>query len=121
MNGNDKRYFEELFVKQTEQFQQYVSVIAEGLDHKLALLAEGHQTLSEKMDGLQVSHDRLSEKVDRLELNLGNLAMKHDKLAEKVDRVESSLSRKIDRIASELAAHRADTEAHPGVYRIKET
>jgi hypothetical protein len=41
-------------------------------DHKLAVVAEGHQMLSEKLD-----------------------------------RVESSLGRKIDKIAGEVAAHRA--------------
>ena len=57
----------------------------EDFQHKLALVVEGHQMLSEKLE-----------------------------------RVESSLVQKIDRIAAEVAAHRADTEAHHGVYRVKE-
>ena len=86
MDENDKCFMEELFVKQTEQFQQYIGVISENFDHKLAIVAEGHQMLSEKLE-----------------------------------RVESSLGLKIDKIAGEVIAHRADTEAHHGVYRVKES
>ena len=80
-----KRLIEELFVKQTEQFQEYIGVISENFEHESALVAEGHQMLSEKLE-----------------------------------RVESSLGLKIDKIAAEVTAHRADTEAHQGVYRVKE-
>jgi len=84
MDENDKRFMEELFVKQTEQFYQYIGVISENFDHKLAIVAEGHQMLSEKLE-----------------------------------RVESGLGLKIDKIADEVIAHRADTEAH-SMYRVKE-
>ena len=86
MDENDKRFIAELFVKQNEQFQQYVGVIAENFDHKIAVVAEGHQML-----------------------------------AEKLERVESRLGVKIDNIAAEVLAHRADTEAHDGLYRVKES
>jgi hypothetical protein len=50
----------------------------------------------------------------------------HAQLNQKIDRVEANLSqkldetnRKIEHVASELAAHRADTEAHRG-YRVAE-
>jgi hypothetical protein len=85
MDENDKRFIEELFVKQTEQFQQYLGVIVESFDHKLTAVAEGHQMLSEKLV-----------------------------------RVESNLVQKIDKIAAEVTAHRIDTEAHLGIYRVKE-
>jgi hypothetical protein len=85
MDDKDKCFIEGLFIKQTEQFQQYIGVFAENFDHKLAIDAEGHQMLSDKLE-----------------------------------RVESGLGLKIDKIAAEVAAHRADTEAHHGVYRVKE-
>ena len=44
----------------------------------------------------------------------------HQLLGDKIDRVEANLSRRIDAVATEVAAHRADTEAHQGVYRVKE-
>jgi hypothetical protein len=34
--------------------------------------------------------------------------------------VETSLSSKIDAVAADLKAHRADTEAHSPIYRVKE-
>jgi len=85
MDENDKRFIEELFAKQTEQFQEYIGVISENFEHKLAIVAEGHQMLSEKLT-----------------------------------RVESGLGLKIDKVADEVIAHRADSESHQGVYRVKE-
>jgi len=60
MNHDDKKYFEELFIrhgeelfaKQREEFQHFVSVIIKDSDRKFALLSEGHRTLSEKIDGI---------------------------------------------------------------------
>jgi len=45
-------------------------------------------------------------------------------LAEKIDAMEVRLERvedKVDAVATDLAAHRADTEAHGPVYRVKES
>lgn len=84
MDENDKQFFEALFVKQKEQFQQFIDIVTENFDHKLAIVAEGHQMLSEKLE--------------RVEFNLGS---------------------KLDKLAAEVTAHRADAEAHHGLYRIK--
>ena len=92
MDENDRRFIEMLFTKQTEQFQQYLGVITENFDHKLGLIAEGHQMLAEKLD--------------RIEARIGA--------------AESNFSKKIDGMAADLAAHWADTEAHHGMYRVKE-
>ena len=62
-----------------------MGVLADDFQHKLDIVVEGHQMLSEK-----------------------------------IDRVESNLSQQIASVATELSAHRADTEAHHGVYRVKE-
>ena len=35
--------------------------------------------------------------------------------------VEAKLTKKIDAIAADLKAHRADTEAHTKIYKVKET
>lgn len=40
-------------------------------------------------------------------------------LAEKMDGVEERLGRKIDAVAADLSAHRADTEIHRG-YKVSE-
>ena len=85
MDDNDKQFIETLFTKQTEQFQRYISAIAENFDHKLGLIAEGHQMVSDKLDS-----------------------------------VEARLDKKLDALAADLAVHRLDTEAHHGMYRVKE-
>ena len=48
----------------------------------------------------------------------------HQMLANKIDRMEVRLERigdKANIVATDLAAHRADTEAHGPVYRVKES
>jgi hypothetical protein len=41
-------------------------------------------------------------------------------LNDKIDAVQRNLGGKIDVVADELSAHRADTEAHHGLYLVKE-
>jgi uncharacterized protein YydD (DUF2326 family) len=73
-------------LKQIEAMMtRVVGVFAEDVQHKLDLLAEGHQMLVEK-------------KLDRVE--------------SKIDQVETTLVRKIDAVSGELGSHRRDTEAH---------
>ena len=45
MDENDKRFVEALFEKQAEQFQKFIGIISEGFDHKLGIIAEGHQKI----------------------------------------------------------------------------
>lgn len=115
MNENDKRFIEELFIRQTEQFQQHVVAVMESFDSKLAVVAEGHQMLSETLARVE---SRLTESFDH---KLAVVAEGHRVLSETLERVESRLGEKIDKIAAEVAAHRADTEAHHGIYRVKES
>jgi len=100
MDENDRRFIEELFVAQTQQFQQNVGIIAENFDHKLALVSEGHQSLSGQLERVEAS-------LERLETNLV--------------RVEANLGAKIDKISAEVTAHRSDPDAHRGLYRVKES
>ncbi len=44
----------------------------------------------------------------------------HQMLSEKLDRVEDKLEKKIDAVAIDLAAHRADTEGHKRGYMVRE-
>jgi transcription initiation factor IIF auxiliary subunit len=81
MDAEDKKEIEALF-------KHHVGVLVEAFQHKLDIVVEGRQMVSDKID-------RLDEKVERVEV-------------------------KVDAIATGLAAHRADTEAHQGVYRVKE-
>ncbi|HEY5512081.1 MAG TPA: hypothetical protein VIK40_00420 [Geomonas sp.] len=100
MDEKDRNFIESLFVKQGEQFQRYVSSVSESFDLKIGILADGHQLLTEKLE--------------RIEASIGQVNMK-------IDKVELSLIQNLNRIAVDVAAHRVDTEAHHGIYRVKES
>jgi len=100
MDDKDKQFIEALFAKQSDHFQRYVSVVAEKSDHKLSLVSEGHQMLFEKLEVIEASIRQVASKVDRVEL---------------------SLTDNLNGFATDVSAHRADTEAHSGVYRVKES
>jgi 3-phenylpropionate/cinnamic acid dioxygenase small subunit len=78
------------------KLEQFKHEIITEFDHQITLQTEGFQ------HGLAVVSEA------------------HQMLSEKLERVETGLSEKIDRIATDLSAHRADTEAHRGVYLVKE-
>jgi len=81
----------------------------DGVDKSLSAKIDGvDKRLSAKIDAVD---SRLSAKIDSVEKSLGA----------RIDGVEKSLGVKIDAVAADLAAHRADTEAHGPVYRVKES
>lgn len=92
MDEQDFSRIEKLLEKQTDQFQRYIGVIEENFQHKLNLVVEGQQMLSERMDRMGVE----------LKAEIG-----------KVDQ-------RVTAVAADLSAHRKDTEAHGSVYRVKE-
>ena len=53
---------------------------------------------------------------EKIEFN----SFKIEVVNKKIDDVEARLSAKIDAVADDLADHRADTEVHQGLYRVKE-
>lgn len=86
-----------------EAFDQRIGIVEENSQHKLDLVVEGQQMLAERMD-------RMEERIDK----------RTDQVEKRVDLVEVNLSKKIDAVAADISAHRKDTEAHHGVYRVKE-
>ena len=72
--------------------KEHLEIILENIDKKFDIVIEGYSTLDRKID---------------------NLAKKTD---ERFDLVDF----KIDTLAADLKAHREDTEAHHGIYRVKE-
>ena len=56
-------------------------------------------------------------KKEHLEIILEDMNSKFDIIIEGY----TALGKKIDGVAVELRAHRADTDAHQGVYRVKES
>ncbi len=75
-----------------EAFDRRIGIVEESFQHKLNLVVEGQQLLSERMDRME---NRFEQRFDTLE-------------------------RRIDSVAADLSAHRKDTEAHGTVYRVKE-
>jgi len=112
--------------------KDHLEVLLEDIRGKFDLVLEGHdvlrkeikdvrQDLSERISFVDFKVEALNQKIDgfRDELNQ-KIDGVRDGLNQKIDGVEGRLSKKIDAVASDLSAHRADTEAHPPIYRIKE-
>jgi len=78
----------------------HLEIILENIDKKFDIVIEGYSTLDRKID---------------------NLTKKTDERFDLVDLKFEALSEKIDSVAADLKAHREDTEAHNGIYRVKES
>jgi hypothetical protein len=102
--------------------KDHLEILLEDIRGKFELVLQGHESLSRKMDG---RFDQLNEKIEHNSFLIGTLNKKIDgvdsSLSAKIDGVENKLGAKIDAVAADLAAHRADTEAHGPVYRVKES
>jgi hypothetical protein len=126
-------------------FKMYkaLEMILENMDSKFDLVLEGQESLRKEMHGIR---DDLSEKIDQNTFLINALNQKihgvdeklskkidgveeklskkidgvEEKLSKRIDGVEENLSKKIDGVASDLKAHRVDTEAHRGVYGVRE-
>jgi hypothetical protein len=106
MNEND-------FEKIESMIARHVGAFADSIQHKLDIVVEGHQMLSEKIDRVEM---RLDKRMDCLEHKLVAVAAETNANTIAIQH----LSAKIDAVAADLSAHRRDTEAHPPVYRVKE-
>ena len=123
MNGEDLKKIE-------EAFKRSIGVLSEDFQHRLDIVVEGQQMLAGKMDGME---ERLEGKIDqvdqslmkvevrldRVEKKVNILEKKVDSLDNKIGSAEMNLTKKIDAVAADLAAHRADTEIHSG-YKVSE-
>jgi hypothetical protein len=102
--------------------KDHLEILLEDIRGKFELVLEGHESLSRKIDG---RFDELNEKIEHNSFLIGTLNKKIDgvdkSLSAKIDDFENCLGAKIDAVAAGLAAHRADTEAHGPVYRVKES
>ena len=75
-----------------EAFDHRIGIVEENVQHKLDLVAEGQQMLAERMERMEVELKQEIRKVDQ----------------------------HVTSVAADISAHRKDTEAHHGVYRVKE-
>jgi len=89
--------------------KDYLEVLLEEMKGQINLVLEGHDAIRQEFN---VKIDGLTEKVDvnSFEIKVLNKTI--------VD-VEARLSKKIDAVAADLSAHRADTESHRGYRACK--
>lgn len=107
-------------------FKHHIGILSEDFQHKLDLVIEGQQMLNEKVEATRVDLSNEIQKVDHrltlVEARLGKrITEVETRLDNKIAAVESLLAVKIDSVAADLSAHRKDTEAHQGVYLVKES
>ena len=128
-----------------DMFAKHIGILVEDFQHKPDIVVEGHQVLNEKIDRVQQDGTGLTTRVDRIELitlklekgqkklekgqeklekgqeklekGQKKLEQRQEKLEGEIKKVREDLSTKIDHVASEIAAHRADTESHSKAYR----
>jgi seryl-tRNA synthetase len=124
MNGEDFKRLEQIVFNFKEdvkaEFRHQIGIQSEHLQHKLDIVVEGHQMLSEKIDRVEERQDKrmdcLEHKLDNVAAELGEVKVKGNYTAAKLDTV----ALKLDTVAADLTAHRKDTEAHPTIYKVKE-
>jgi len=103
MNENDLEKIDSMVAR-------HIGSFADSVQHKLDLVVEGHQMLSEKLDRVE---ERLDKRIDCLEHKL-------DAVAADLSGHVKVINQKLDAVAADLTAHRQDTEAHPAIYKVKE-
>lgn len=91
--------------------REHLEIILEEMNSKFDIVLEGYQIL----------HREIRETRTELKKDIELCNFKIDTLNEKIDSAEERLTKKIDGVAADLKAHRSDTEAHHGVYRVKES
>lgn len=79
--------------------KENLEVLLEDISSKFNLVLEGHEVLRSE---------------------IRELGRKTDERFDLVDFKIDTLNKKIDAVAADLSAHRKDTEAHHGVYLVKE-
>jgi len=94
-----------------------LEIVLENILGKFELVLEGHDALRKE---IRDTREDLGEKIDLVDFKVEALSRRVDGVAADLKEVDTRLSKKIDGVAADLKAHRADTEAHPGLYRVGE-
>jgi archaellum component FlaC len=80
--------------------RDHLGIVLEDIRGKFDLVLEGHDALRKE---IRDTREELGEKIKLLDFKV------------------ETLNQKIDAVASDLAAHRRDTEAHVSVYKVKDS
>jgi vacuolar-type H+-ATPase subunit I/STV1 len=107
MNGEDFNRLEHIVFNFKEEvkaeFRHQIGIQSENIQHKLDIVVEGHDVLRKE---IRDTRSELLEKIAFVDFKLETL--------------NETLNEKIDAVAADLKAHRADTEVHKKVYKVKE-
>jgi len=107
MNGEDFKRFEQIVINFKEEvkaeFRHQIGIQSEHVQHKLDIVVEGHEVLRKE---IRDTREELCEKIKLVDF--------------KLETMNETLNEKIDAVAADLSAHRADTEVHKKVYKVKE-
>ncbi len=79
--------------------KDHLEIQLEDIRGKFDLVLEGHDALHKE---IRDTREELCEKINLVDFKV------------------ETLNQKIGAVASDLTAHRRDTEAHPSVYKVKE-
>ncbi len=79
--------------------KDHLEILLEDIRGKFDFVLEGHDALHKE---IRDTREELCEKVNSMDFKV------------------ETLNSKIDAVASDLTAHRRDTEPHPSVYKVKE-
>jgi len=108
--------------------KEHLEILLEDINGKFDLVLEGHESIrgeirdlaqktEERFDLVDFKIDTLNQKIDAVD---EKLTKKIDAVAADLKATDKRLSGKIDAVAADLKDHRQDTEAHHGMYRVKE-
>ena len=122
MNGEDFKRFEQIVINFKEEvktefryqigiqsedvkaeFRHQIGIQSEHVQHKLDIVVEGHEVLRKD---IRDTREELCEKIKLVDF--------------KLETMNETMNEKIDAVAADLSAHRADTEVHKKVYKVKE-
>ena len=125
LSGEDFKRLEQIVGNFKEEvkaeFRHQIGIQSEHFQHKLEIVAEGHEALRKE---IRDTRKELSEKIQFVDFKVETLNQKIDSvennLNQKIDAVRDELGQKINAVAADLSAHRADTEVHRSVYKVKE-
>jgi len=90
--------------------KKHLEILLEDMRDDIKLVLEGQQVLRNEIIR---TREELREEI---KLNTVRLEV----LIDRVDSVEKNLSNRLDAVAADFKTHRADTEIHHGVYRVRE-
>jgi archaellum component FlaC len=91
--------------------KDHLEILLEDIRGKFDLVLEGQDVLRKE---IRDTREELGERINLVDFKV-------ETLNQKINGVEQRLSQKIDAVAADLSAHRADTESHRTGYGISET